>query len=221
VSSQSRQPGCFSYGCLIATVIVVVLGSFLTWWGIRSIKAAVELYTTPVAARLSDNYGDSPSENTASGDKVARLFAALEVNYEFSTTLTSADLNEALRVRGLEKNVRVGLEGNRLSMSFSLPLGLLGEWSAARIIVPDIESRHISGMLLGEFEIADGVPNVNLDKFVLNNNVFDEMAREHASTWLGGALVSAFADLPRIQKVITRESMLFVELSPVRGGKVD
>ena len=221
MSSQSRQPGCFSYGCLIATVIVFVLGSFLAWWGIRSIKSAVKLYTTPVAASLPDLSIDSASDSTASGVKIARLLAALEFDHDFTVTFNSAELNEALRVRGLEKNITIALKDDRLLMSFSLSLGLLGEWSAARIIVPDIESRHISGIIRGEFEVADGVPKINLDRFMLNKSEFDEMAREHASTWLEGALVSAFEDLPRVEKAFTQESMLVVTLSSGRGDKVD
>ncbi len=217
MNSQSKQPGCFSYGCLISAFIVIILGAFLTWWGIRSVKGAVEMYTTPAASSLVRLSEDVSSNDNVNGDKLLGLLRALDSGNDFADSFTSTDLNAAVRIRGLEENISLALNGDKVFLRFSLPLGFLGEWRAARIIVPNINSRFATGELAGKFEITDGVPKVELEKFVLNQKLFDEMARGHASTWLEGALVSALGDLSLVEKLFTQDSLLHVTVNSAQN----
>ena len=190
MKNKAQQPGCFRYGCFIASIIFVVLTSFLVWWGVRSIRLAYEFYTSERGVPLVVEVPQPADIRHRGAEKLNRLIEAYEDNKSLEVEFTSAELNGALQQRGFGSNLLVDVVDSRVDLKFSLPLGFFGEWPAAKMILGDMTARHIVGQLSAMVRIDDGQPEVNLEKLVLKSRALEDMAREHASEWLVGAIRS-------------------------------
>jgi hypothetical protein len=127
--------------------------------------------------------------------KFSQVRAAINGTQPLSVSLTEDELRGIIEAGPLKGRVDLRIEGNQPSVRFSLPLGLLGDWQAARFLVDDIATRAIRGSAKGSFSITDGKPALKLSELTLNESQLGDMARGHAEEWLVGALVSTAVDV--------------------------
>jgi hypothetical protein len=119
------------------------------------------------------------------------ILSAYNSNRELKISLTADEIRAFVSVSPWQRMLEPAVEGNELILRFSFPLAMLGEWGAAKMIVPDITSRGVSGSAAGAFSISNGVPNLKLSKLVLGDSELGDMARGHAAEWIVGALVDS------------------------------
>lgn len=221
VKNKVNQPGCFRYGCFVAGIIFVVLTSFLVWWSVRSVRLAYEFYTSEKGAPFVVEVPQSADVQHRGAEKINRLIEAYEANESLKVEFTSAELNGGLQRRGLGSNLLVDVVDSRIELKFSLPLGFFGEWPAAEIILGDMTARHIVGQLSATVRIDDGQPEVNLEKLVLKRRALEDMAREHASEWLVGAIRSGLETKRSGSPLVSLsalDSRVYVELTQLPVG---
>ena len=218
VKNKVNQPGCFRYGCFVAGTIFVVLTSFLVWWSVRSVRLAYEFYTSEQGAPFVVEVPQSADVQHRGAEKINRLMEAYEGNKSLKLEFTSAELNGGLQQRGLGSNLLVDVVDSRIELKFSLPLGFFGEWPAAEIILGDMTARHVVGELSATVRIDKGEPEVALEKLVLKRRALEDMAREHASEWLVGAIRSGLETKRSGSPLVSLsalDSRVYVELTQI------
>ena len=217
----ARQPGCFRYGCFIATILVVVVFGSLTWWSIRSVRQAFEFYTSDTPSVLTGIRPISESALDQGKAKWERLVDAFNANTGVKVQFSSDEFMGALHGLGFSNNVEVVFDGAAMRARFCAPLSLFGQWTAAQKLVGNVGGRFLTGEFVGKISITDNEPKIECEKFVLNHSVLEEMARGHAASWLEGAVRSVAQSSrggARIANVAISESLLDISLVEERRG---
>lgn len=223
MSMGARQPGCFRYGCFIATVLAVVVFGSLTWWSIRSVRQAFELYTSDSPSFLSDVTVVSHNELVRGKAKWQRATDAFRANNDLNVQFSSSELMGAMRGLGFSNGVDVAFEGDRVKARFSVPLSLFGEWLAAEKLVGNVAERFLTGEVIGKISISDNKPKIDCERLVLNDSLLEEMARRQAATWLEGAVQSVLQGArgsSHIEQLAISDSLLNVSLARDRSGQI-
>lgn len=198
-----RRPGCFGYGCLIATILFCVAIGTAWFVGLRSLRGAVDRYTCASTEPLAPTAVDQELVNLA-GSKWAELNAASIAGAPLSIQFSEGELQALVNETPWRDRVRVGLLGNEAKIQFSIPLSSLGDWVAASRLVESIKDRALVGSArvrlvprddAQETAASKDLPvQVIFQELILNEQVLDELPRGHASDWVSGALKSALID---------------------------
>jgi hypothetical protein len=186
-------PGCFGYGCLIATVLFIVVFGGIALYAVNSIRSAVDKYTTTIPSAIVPVATEEVAVSSAQA-RLSELVSAFNERRVHKVALSETDLRALLNQTSWRNRASVALVGNELKVSFAFPLSLIGDWKAASALVGDIAERQASGMAQGEFSVRNGVVSIKLSHLVLNEHPLEDMARGHASEWLAGAVNSMLDD---------------------------
>lgn len=212
----AKQPGCFRYGCFIATILAVVVFGSLTWWSIRSVRQAFFFYTSDSPTDLTGVHTVSEITAERGRAKLHELSNAFSANTSAKMDFSADELMGVLEAVGFRRNIDLSFDGDRVTARFSAPLSLFGEWTAAEKLVGNVAERFLTGEFVGTISIIDNSPKVEFDRLVLNGSVLEEMARGHAASWLEGAVrsvVQSSNDTSRLAKVVIADSLLKVSLA--------
>jgi hypothetical protein len=195
VPSKARfRPGCFGYGCLIAIVLFSAIICGIGYLSVSSLRSAVNQYT--VRDYMLEGGGITPKAVEPEALQSARgkgdaILSAYNSNRELKISLSADEIRAFLSVSPWHRMLELGVEGDELILRFSFPLAMLGDWGAAKILVPDITKRGVIGSAAGAFSIKNGVPTLKLSRLVLRDSELGDMARSHAAEWIVGALVDS------------------------------
>ncbi len=222
--ANRRGPGCFGYGCLIATVIFCLVIGGAWFVGIRSIRGAVNRYTATSVQPLAPISIEATAD-VAAGLKWGNLSAAALAGQNLSLEFTEGEIQALIHTTPWRDWVRVSLKGNEAGLRFSFPLAALGNWVAASFLVGDIKERGLVGSARVSLMRKDSELHVSFQELVLNDQVLEDLPRGHAGDWVSGAFLNALKDpelgasLPPVFKALheiqVRDGRLVVE---VGGG---
>jgi hypothetical protein len=163
-----RQHGCFFYGCIIASVLallMVILVSVAVYFGFRYVGQQVEIYTG--AAPLQLPQVEMPAEQRqALKDRVEAFRKAVDAGMPTEPlVLTSDDLNALIEDDDeLKGKIHAKIEGDEVKGLVSIPLDRLGH-------VPFLSmfrGRYLNGEADLKASLEDGVLIVTLDAFEVN-----------------------------------------------------
>jgi hypothetical protein len=192
-AAPRRGPGCFGYGCLIATVIFCLVIGGAWFVGLRSIRGAVKRYTATSVEPLAPMSIEASAENAARL-KWDQLNAAALAGQNLSLEFTEGEVQALIHSTAWRDWVRVSLEGDEAGLSFSFPLGALGDWVAASFLVGDIKDRGLVGSARVRLARGESGLHVSFQELVLNDQVLEDLPRGHAGDWVSGAFLNALKD---------------------------
>jgi hypothetical protein len=200
-------------------LFTVVIGG-VTLYGVKSMRQAVEKYTSQTAPPL-DSIVVDPATTEIANAKFVALKKAYSERASHSVELSEGEINALIQSSSWKNKVRVALVGDELAATFSFPLSDLGSWQAASMLLGDIGGRALRGDAQGRFAIADGKASLTLSKLNLNQRPLEDMARSHAAEWILGAFNAAMVgdntagDNSALPEVLTR-----VEKVALQDGRV-
>jgi hypothetical protein len=163
-----RQHGCFFYGCIIASilaVLMVILVSVVVYLGYRFVEQSILQYTGTAPRELPKV--EMPDEQRqALKDRVEAFRKAVDT--ETSTeplVLTSDDLNALIDENpDLKGKIYVKVEGDEVKGQVSIPCDALGEIPLLSIL----KGRYLNGEADLKASLEDGVLIVTLDSIEVN-----------------------------------------------------
>jgi hypothetical protein len=163
-----RQRGCFFYGCIIASILAVLMVILIAIAGFflyRLVNTTVEQYTATTPRELPKV--EMPAEEVkALKDRVEAFRQAVHAGTPIEPlVLTSDDVNQLIEDSpDLKGKVFVTIEGNKLKGQVSIPLDALAD-------VPFLgmfKGRYLNGEADLKASLQDGVLIVTLDSFEVN-----------------------------------------------------
>jgi hypothetical protein len=158
------QHGCFFYGCIIASVLallVVIAIGVVSYLGYRFLNRLVDEYTSPTASELP-KVDMSVESRQALKDRIEAFRKAVDAGTATEPlVLTSTDLNALLEEEPkLKGKVYVSIEGDKLKGQISIPL----EWFGLTMY----KGRYLNGEADLKASLKDGVLIVTLDSIEVN-----------------------------------------------------
>jgi hypothetical protein len=178
--SAPPERGCFFYGCIIATVlavlvaILVAIGGYLAW---RSFNQMVNEYTSTTPKDLP-KLEMTPEQRKAVKDRFEGFRKAIEDGTPTeSLVLTSDDINALIDDNpDFKGKIHVAIEGEKLKGQLSLPLASLG--------LTMFPGRYLNGEADLKASLKEGILIVTLDSFEVNgkqpdNNVMTQLRQQN------------------------------------------
>jgi hypothetical protein len=169
-----KQRGCFFYGCLIASVLavlMVILVAVLTFFAYRFATQMIEEYTSTTPRDLPKVEMPAEQRQTLK-ERVEAFRKAVEAGTPTEPlVLTSEDLNalieENAELKGL---IYVKVEQDQVKGQVSIPLDKLG--------LPMVRGRYLNGEADLKASLSNGVLIVTLDSIEVNGKkVPDEVMK--------------------------------------------
>jgi len=169
-----KQRGCFFYGCLIASVLavlMVILVAALTFFAYRFATRMIEEYTSTTPRDLPKVLMPAEQRQTLK-ERVEAFRKAVEAGTSTEPlVLTSEDLNalieENAELKGL---IYVKVEQDEVKGLVSIPLDKLG--------LPMVRGRYLNGEADLKASLSNGVLIVTLDSIEVNGKkVPDEVMK--------------------------------------------
>jgi hypothetical protein len=162
---RPRQRGCFFYGCVIAsilTVLLIIALALLAYWAFRTANRYLEQYTSTTPRELPKVQLTEEQRQ----DVIDRFKAFRQAVNDGTATeplvLTGDDLNalveEEPQLRG---RVHLTIEGDEVKGQVSIPLTVFLDTSLT-------QGRYLNGEAKFRASLADGVLIVTLDSLEVN-----------------------------------------------------
>jgi hypothetical protein len=159
-----RQRGCFFYGCIIASVLallMVILVSVAVFFGYRFVSQLVDQYTSTTPRELPKV--EMPAEQRqATKDRLEEFRKAVEAGSPTEPlVLTSDDLNALIDDNpDLKGKIFVKIVGDEVKGEVSIPLERIG--------LSMVKGRYLNGEADLKASLSDGVLIVTLDSIEVN-----------------------------------------------------
>jgi len=159
-----RQHGCFFYGCIIASVLallMVILVSVAVFFGYRFVSQLVDQYTSTTPRELPKV--EMPEEQRqAVKDRIEAFRKAVEAGSPTEPlVLTSDDINAMIDDNPeLKGKIYVKIVGEQVKGEVSIPLERVG--------LSMVKGRYLNGEADLKASLSDGVLIVTLDSIEVN-----------------------------------------------------
>jgi hypothetical protein len=163
-----RERGCFFYGCIIASilaVLMVILVSAVFYLGYRFLQQSIEQYTSPTRRDLPKV--EMPAEQRQLlKDRVEAFRKAVDTEKPIEPlVLTSDDLNALIDENpDLKGKIYIKVEGDEVKGQVSIPCDALGEIPLMSIL----KGRYLNGEADLKASLEGGVLIVTLDSLEVN-----------------------------------------------------
>lgn len=163
-NSRPRQRGCFFYGCVIASVLAVLLIialAVLAYIGMRFFSGFVEEWTSPSPAELP-KVQVSEEERQSVRERVDAFRKALEEGTATDPlVLTSDDLNALIEENSdLRGRLFARVEGDKLKAQISFPL--------EKLKLGMLKGRYLNGEAELKASLSEGILVVTLETLEVN-----------------------------------------------------
>jgi hypothetical protein len=167
-TAAPRQHGCFFYGCLIASILallMVILVSIVLYVGYRFARQQVEKYTGTAPRELPKVEMPAEQRETLK-ERVESFRKAVDAATPIEPlVLTSDDLNALIEENpDLKGKIYVKVEGDEVKGQVSIPLDPL----AQNPFLSMLKGRYLNGEADLKASLEDGVLIVTLDSFEVN-----------------------------------------------------
>jgi hypothetical protein len=169
-----KQRGCFFYGCIIASILAVlmaILVGVVLFLGYRFLNRMVDQYTSTAPRQIPKVEMPAEQRQTLK-DRVEAFRKAVDAGSPTEPlVLTSDDLNALIdENEELKGIIYVKLEGNEVKGQVSIPLG--------KLELPMLRGRYLNGEADLKASLSDGVLIVTLDSVEVNGQkVPDEVMK--------------------------------------------
>ncbi len=162
--SRPRQRGCFFYGCVIASVLAVLMIialAVLVFVSMRFFSGLVEQWTSPVPAELP-KVQVSEEERKSVRERVDAFSKALEGGTAVDPlVLNSDDLNALIEADpDFRGRVFARVEGDKLKGQISIPLD--------KLKIGMLKGRYLNGEAELKAALSDGILVVTLETLEVN-----------------------------------------------------
>jgi hypothetical protein len=159
-----RQRGCFFYGCVIASILAVLMIMALvvvSYIGYRFVRKSVEEYTSTTPMELP-KVEIPPAERKAVRERIDAFRQAIETDRPVEPlVLSSDDLNALIEEDpNLRGTIYAKVEGDELKAQVSYPLD--------RLEVKFLRGRYLNGEAELKASLSNGVLLVTLESFAVN-----------------------------------------------------
>lgn len=163
-SSLPRQRGCFFYGCVISSVLAVLLIialAVLAFLAMRFFSGLVEEWTSPAPAELP-RIQVSDEEKQSVRERVDAFKKALDEGTAVDPlVLTGDDLNALIEENSdLRGRLFARVEGDKLKAQISLPL--------EKLKIGMLKGRYLNGEAELKASLSDGILVVTLETLEVN-----------------------------------------------------
>lgn len=212
-----RRLGCLGYGCIFATVLILLIIGGLFFLARSAMRTAVTKFTTEQPVAVPTVTFDAMAADSADVKlkELQRLWDDPSARGQVS--LTQSDVLGMLSGTAFSGRLFVELQGDSVIGTFSFPMTALGDWNAAKPIIGDFLQRYLTGNARAKVSITNGVGSVAFDNLVLNGQVFDGDALKEANEWVSGFLNSDGDDDKAIKQRARIESAKIVNGEVVVG----
>ncbi len=185
---QKRGLGCLGYGCIFATVMILVIVGSLFFLARSAMRTAVTRFTTeqPVAVPTVTFDAAAQASAEAKLQDLRRLWNDPAARGQ--VTLSQADVLGMLGGTPFSGKLFIELQDDAVAGTFSFPMTALGDWNAAKPIIGDSLNRYITGNARAKVSVTNGVASVTFESLVLNGQYFDGDALKEANEWVSGFL---------------------------------
>lgn len=222
-SQQKRGCGCFSYGCVIALTIIIVVGGGVAYYLYHQVRSAVWEYTSESAPGIVP-VPVAPEIAQSAEQKISLIKGALDGGTSVQVEFSSDEVSAAIQQTPWRDKIALTLDGDSLRGQFSFPISAVGEWPAARILLGDAVSRVVAGSFAGKLRVEDGKASISFSELTLNGHTLEDMAQGHASQWITGAVNAPDIDdqgqphederLRQIRRCEVKDGRLFISVGP-------
>jgi len=169
-AAAPSQRGCFFYGCIIASILALLMVIFVAvilFFGYRFASQVVEQYTATTPRELPKV--EMPAEQRESlKDRVESFRKAVEAGTPIEPlVLTSDDLNALIEENPeLKGKIYVKVEGDKLKGQVSFPLEILK--------ISMVRGRYLNGEADLKASLLDGVLIVTVESIEVNGQQLPE-----------------------------------------------
>jgi hypothetical protein len=168
--SRPRQRGCYFYGCVIASVLAVLLIialAVLAFIGMRFFSGLVEEWTSPAPAELP-KVQVSEEERKSARERVDAFRKALDEGTAADPLVLSSDDLNALIEENPDFRGRLfaRVEGDKLKAQISFPLDKLIPLD--RLKIGMLKGRYLNGEAELKASLSDGILVVTLETLEVN-----------------------------------------------------
>lgn len=222
-SQQKRGCGCFSYGCVVALTIIIIVGGGVAYYLYHQVRSAVLEYTSDTAPAIAPEPATAEVVQSAE-QKIQYIRGALDSGGSAQVELSSDEVSAAIQQTPWRDKIAVTLDGETVRGRFSFPISAVGEWPAARMLLGDAVSRVVSGSFAGRLRVDDGKASITFSELTLNGHTLEDMAQGHASQWISGAVNAPDIDdqgqpredarLRQVRRFEVNDGRLFISVGP-------
>lgn len=185
---QKRGLGCLGYGCIFATIMILVIIGGLFFLARSAMRTAVTRFTTeqPVAVPTVSVNPEAKASADAKFEELRRLWS--DPSARGQVTLSQGEVLGMLGATQFSGKLFVELQDDAVVGTFSFPMTALGDWNAAKPIIGSYLNRYITGNARAKVSVTNGVASVTFDSLVLNGQFFDADTLKEANEWVSGFL---------------------------------
>jgi hypothetical protein len=182
-------------GCLVATIIAVVVGGGLAWFLLHSIRGAVESYTTDSAIAIPVVQVDDATRQSADA-KLSDLREVLKSKEGSGTfTFSGPELQAIAQNPDFGNRVFLDAKEDALYATFSFALADFENPVFDLLLSKELAQRFFNGSGIAKLGVVDGNLDVKFEELNLNGKSLEGEALAQAGWFVRGALESFILSL--------------------------
>jgi hypothetical protein len=168
--SDSKNRGCFFYGCLTAALVVIGVVIGLYFGTRKAIKSVVASYTfsTPASVPQLKMSDAEKKQIAAKIEEEAKHSLKSSAPLTLNETKLNVLLEESPELQKFSRQIYLKPAGTNLEAQLSLPLDELKSWQQLSAkLGPSLKGRYLNGTATLAVAVTNGVLNVHLKDFVV------------------------------------------------------
>ncbi len=182
--------GCLGLGCLVATILALLVGGGLTWFMVSSIRGAVKTYTADQAVPVPTAQVDEAARTSAQ-EKFSDLREVLASPENTGSFSFSGPELQALALGDLVgQRVVLDTKGDTLLATFSFALADFQNPAIDLLLSKNLAQRFFNGSAVAKLGVTEGHLEVKFDELILNGKSLEGDALSQAGWFVGGAIES-------------------------------
>jgi|GEM_PF-2282056 len=187
--------GCFGLGCLVATVISLVVAGGISWFLVHNIRGAVKEYTTDSSTPIPIAEVDEVTRQAAL-EKLSDLREVLRsAGGQGSFSFTGSELQALASDATFGGKVALDAKGDALSILFSFALSDFNNPAFDLLLTKELAGRFFNGSAVASLGVANNSLQVRFRELSLNGNAIGGEALEQAGGFVQGAIESFILSL--------------------------
>jgi hypothetical protein len=187
--------GCLGMGCLVATILALLVGGGLTWFMVSSIRGAVKTYTTdqpvPVPTAQVDEATRTSAEQKFSDLREVLASPGGSGSFSFS----GSELQALTLGDEIGKKISLDAREDALHASFSFSLSDFQNPAFDLLLSKELTQRFFNGSAVARLGATEGHLEVKFDELILNGRSLEGDALSQAGWFVGGAIESFLMSL--------------------------
>lgn len=191
--------GCLFYGCIVATVLALVLSAIILFVVRYGIKQAIDTFTTTKPAEISVPAYEKPEAATLI-DRFEKLrTSGTDKPQSFSVRELNILLAEHPKFKSLPGRAEITTREGVISINFSISLGAVAGNIPGFISSPDLASRYVNGLVAFKINRSDiGNQTVEVTDIKLNGSEAPDDFKGFINDYRGTEKRGPIAEIERV-----------------------